>query len=154
MKTACRSGRASDLFTGGSSTASLEEIGSEDNLFSTYIDIEKLSDKGGVSNGLVHAGNLNPHLHFLHRTLDRNQAVGEQEEEEEARRQYERGGKRRKGRGGGGGASEGGEEEKEESSDSRSEKSSRGEQEEEEEARRRYERRGRRGRGGGGGASE
>ncbi|MED6138702.1 hypothetical protein PIB30_076938 [Stylosanthes scabra] len=47
----------SDPFTGGSSTASLEEIGSEDDLFSTYIDVEKLSGGGGASNGSVHAGN-------------------------------------------------------------------------------------------------
>ncbi|RDY07524.1 Transcription factor RF2b, partial [Mucuna pruriens] len=38
----------SDPFNGGSSTASLEEIGSEDDLFSTYIDVEKL---GGGANG-------------------------------------------------------------------------------------------------------
>lgn len=33
---------------GGSSTASFEEIGSEDDLFSTYIDVDKL---GGTGNG-------------------------------------------------------------------------------------------------------
>ena len=51
----------SDPFTGGSSTASLEEIGSEDDLFSTYIDVEKLGagagGGNGASNGSVHAGN-------------------------------------------------------------------------------------------------
>ncbi|XP_027930692.1 transcription factor RF2b-like [Vigna unguiculata] len=53
----------SDPFNGGSSTASLEEIGSEDDLFSTYIDVEKLgsstngagrgngSDQSGYGNG-------------------------------------------------------------------------------------------------------
>ncbi|XP_027336681.1 transcription factor RF2b-like [Abrus precatorius] len=44
----------SDPFNGGSSTASLEEIGSEDDLFSTYIDVEKL---GGGTNGSGRAGN-------------------------------------------------------------------------------------------------
>ncbi|CAI8597035.1 unnamed protein product [Vicia faba] len=39
---------------GGSSTASLEEIGSEDDLFFTYIDVEKL---GGCSNGSNRGGN-------------------------------------------------------------------------------------------------
>ncbi|EXC19534.1 Transcription factor RF2b [Morus notabilis] len=38
----------SDPFNVGSSTASLEEIGSEDDLFSTYIDVDKL---GGAGNG-------------------------------------------------------------------------------------------------------
>lgn len=38
---------------GGSSTASLEEIGSEDDLFFTYIDVEKL---GGCSNGSNRGG--------------------------------------------------------------------------------------------------
>lgn len=49
----------SDPFNGGSSTASFEEIGSEDDLFSTYIDVEKLgagrggngSDQSGYGNG-------------------------------------------------------------------------------------------------------
>ncbi|MED6175633.1 hypothetical protein PIB30_080234 [Stylosanthes scabra] len=77
MKTARRSGRESDPFTGGSSTASLEKIVSENNLFSTYIDVKKLSDRRGVSNGSIHVGNLNPHLHLLRGTLDlRNQAAG------------------------------------------------------------------------------
>ncbi|OIW14098.1 hypothetical protein TanjilG_19477 [Lupinus angustifolius] len=44
----------SDPFNGGSSTASLEEIGSEDDLFSTYIDVEKL---GGSTNGSGRAEN-------------------------------------------------------------------------------------------------
>jgi len=44
----------SDPFNGGSSTASLEEIGSEDDLFSTYIDVEKL---GGGANGAGRGGN-------------------------------------------------------------------------------------------------
>lgn len=44
----------SDPFNGGSSTASLEEIGSEDDLFSTYIDVEKL---GGSTNGSGRTGN-------------------------------------------------------------------------------------------------
>jgi len=44
----------SDPFNGGSSTASLEEIGSEDDLFSTYIDVEKL---GGGVNGAGRGGN-------------------------------------------------------------------------------------------------
>ncbi|MED6112927.1 hypothetical protein PIB30_066218 [Stylosanthes scabra] len=127
METARRSGRVSDPFTGGSSNACLEEIGFEDNLFSTYIDVEKLSGRGVVSNGSVHVENPDPHLHLLRRTLDlKNQAAREQEEEEEARQQYERGGRiRRRGKGGGGGASEHSEEE-EESPDSRSEKSSNG----------------------------
>ncbi|CAJ1970771.1 unnamed protein product [Sphenostylis stenocarpa] len=43
----------SDPFAGGSSTASMEEIGSEDDLFSTYIDVDKL----GGSNGSGTAGN-------------------------------------------------------------------------------------------------
>ncbi|XP_045823610.1 transcription factor RF2b-like [Trifolium pratense] len=38
---------------GGSSTASFEEIGSEDDLFFTYIDVDKL---GGVTNGLNQNG--------------------------------------------------------------------------------------------------
>ncbi|CAL5189810.1 unnamed protein product [Lathyrus oleraceus] len=42
----------SDPFTGGSSTASLDEIGSEDDLFSTYIDMDKL----GGSNDMGDAG--------------------------------------------------------------------------------------------------
>ncbi|KAG5052844.1 bZIP transcription factor 18 [Glycine soja] len=37
----------SDPFAGGSSTASMEEIGSEDDLFSTYIDVDKLSGANG-----------------------------------------------------------------------------------------------------------
>ncbi|MED6129216.1 hypothetical protein PIB30_105758, partial [Stylosanthes scabra] len=91
METAHRNGRVSDSFTGSSSTASLEEIESEDDLFSTYIDVEKLSGSGGISNGSVYAGNSDPHLHLLRRTLDlRNQAARKQEEEEEARRQYKR----------------------------------------------------------------
>jgi hypothetical protein len=37
---------------GGSSTASMEEMGSEDDLFSTYIDVEKLTNQsGGEGNG-------------------------------------------------------------------------------------------------------
>ncbi|RZB80983.1 transcription factor RF2b-like [Glycine soja] len=44
----------SDPFNGGSSTASFEEIGSEDDLFSTYIDVEKLS---GGANGAGRGGN-------------------------------------------------------------------------------------------------
>ncbi|KAK7276121.1 hypothetical protein RIF29_17254 [Crotalaria pallida] len=43
----------SDPFAGGSSTASFEEIGSEDDLFSTYIDVDKL----GGSNGSGGSGN-------------------------------------------------------------------------------------------------
>ncbi|KAB2616686.1 transcription factor RF2b-like [Pyrus ussuriensis x Pyrus communis] len=38
---------AADPFNGGSSTASLEEMGSEEDLFSTYIDLDKL---GGSNN--------------------------------------------------------------------------------------------------------
>ncbi|KAI4305064.1 hypothetical protein L6164_028453 [Bauhinia variegata] len=41
----------SDPFNGGSSTASLEEIGSEDDLFSTYIDVDKLGGPNGSGNG-------------------------------------------------------------------------------------------------------
>lgn len=44
---------------GGSSTASLEEIGSEDDLFFTYIDVEKLgngSDQSGYGNGAGTSG--------------------------------------------------------------------------------------------------
>lgn len=44
----------SDPLNGGSSTASLEEIGSEDDLFFTYIDVEKL---GGGVNGSNRGGN-------------------------------------------------------------------------------------------------
>ncbi|XP_061356950.1 transcription factor RF2b [Gastrolobium bilobum] len=47
----------SDPFNGGSSTASLEEIGSEDDLFSTYIDVEKLGAVGGGTNGSGRGGN-------------------------------------------------------------------------------------------------
>ncbi|XP_038901325.1 transcription factor RF2b-like [Benincasa hispida] len=47
---------ASDPFNGGSSTASLEEIGSEDDLFSTYIDVKKLGGNGG-GNFVDHNGN-------------------------------------------------------------------------------------------------
>ena len=36
---------------GGSSTASLEEIGSEDDLFSTYIDVDKLNSSSDAANG-------------------------------------------------------------------------------------------------------
>ncbi|KAL0537589.1 hypothetical protein IC582_026570 [Cucumis melo] len=46
----------SDPFNGGSSTASLEEIGSEDDLFSTYIDVKKLGGNGG-GNFVDHNGN-------------------------------------------------------------------------------------------------
>ncbi|KAF7816230.1 transcription factor RF2b-like [Senna tora] len=54
----------SDPFNGGSSTASLEEIGSEDDLFSTYIDVDKLggangSGGGGGGNGSDQNGNGN-----------------------------------------------------------------------------------------------
>ncbi|KAL2317371.1 hypothetical protein Fmac_031247 [Flemingia macrophylla] len=45
----------SDPFAGGSSTASVEEIGSEDDLFSTYIDVDKL---GGAGNGADPNGEL------------------------------------------------------------------------------------------------
>ncbi|KAM1226487.1 hypothetical protein ACFX13_005940 [Malus domestica] len=41
------SAAAADPFNGGSSTASLEEMGSEEDLFSTYIDLDKL---GGSNN--------------------------------------------------------------------------------------------------------
>ncbi|XP_054819236.1 transcription factor RF2b-like [Prosopis cineraria] len=41
----------SDPFNGGSSTASLEEIGSEDDLFSTYIDVDKLGGANGSGSG-------------------------------------------------------------------------------------------------------
>ncbi|OIV95657.1 hypothetical protein TanjilG_01451 [Lupinus angustifolius] len=44
----------SDPFNGGSSTASMEEIGSEEDLFSTYIDVEKI---GGATNGSGYAEN-------------------------------------------------------------------------------------------------
>ncbi|CAL1406276.1 unnamed protein product [Linum trigynum] len=37
---------------GGSSTCSLDEIGSEDDLFSTYIDVDKLTGGGGGANGV------------------------------------------------------------------------------------------------------
>ena len=40
----------SDPFNGGSSTASLEEIGSEDDLFSTYIDMDKVGGTGAGGN--------------------------------------------------------------------------------------------------------
>lgn len=48
---------ASDPFNGGSSTASLEEIGSEDDLFSTYIDVKKFGGNGGGNFGLDHNAN-------------------------------------------------------------------------------------------------
>lgn len=41
---------SSDPFNGGSSTASFEEIGSEDDLFSTYIDVDKLGGNGNGGN--------------------------------------------------------------------------------------------------------
>ncbi|KAI9118012.1 hypothetical protein K1719_010344 [Acacia pycnantha] len=41
----------SDPFNGGSSTASLDEIGSEDDLFSTYIDVDKLGGANGSGSG-------------------------------------------------------------------------------------------------------
>lgn len=41
---------SSDPFNGGSSTASFEEIGSEDDLFSTYIDVDKLGGNGNGAN--------------------------------------------------------------------------------------------------------
>ncbi|MED6151956.1 hypothetical protein PIB30_087278, partial [Stylosanthes scabra] len=47
----------SNLFTGGSITACLEEIGSEDDLFSTYINVEMLSGGEGASNDSVHTRN-------------------------------------------------------------------------------------------------
>lgn len=40
----------SDPFNGGSSTASFEEIGSEDDLFSTYIDVDKLGGNSADQN--------------------------------------------------------------------------------------------------------
>ncbi|XP_058744729.1 transcription factor RF2b-like [Vicia villosa] len=43
----------SDPFTGGSSTASLDEIGSEDDLFSTYIDMDKLGGSNDLGDGGV-----------------------------------------------------------------------------------------------------
>ena len=47
----------SDPFNaGGSSTASFEEIGSEDDLFSTYIDVEKLGGNGAGGNGADQSG--------------------------------------------------------------------------------------------------
>ncbi|KAF1891177.1 hypothetical protein Lal_00001318 [Lupinus albus] len=50
----------SDPFNGGSSTASLEEIGSEEGLFSTYIDVEKIggttNESGYVENGSDQVG--------------------------------------------------------------------------------------------------
>ncbi|MED6108242.1 hypothetical protein PIB30_021860 [Stylosanthes scabra] len=56
METACKSRRASDPFTGSLSIASLKEIRAEDDLFSTYIDIKKISGEGGASNDSVHTG--------------------------------------------------------------------------------------------------
>lgn len=50
----------SDPFTGGSSTASLDEIGSEDDLFSTYIDVDKLAGYAGAGNGADPGGNGEP----------------------------------------------------------------------------------------------
>jgi hypothetical protein len=41
----------SDPFTGISSTASLDEIGSEDDLFLTYIDMDRLGDAGADPGG-------------------------------------------------------------------------------------------------------
>ncbi|KAL5582856.1 hypothetical protein UlMin_015298 [Ulmus minor] len=49
----------SDPFNGGSSTASFEEIGSEDDLFSTYIDVEKLGGGGNGGNCVDQSGNGN-----------------------------------------------------------------------------------------------
>ncbi|XP_027938632.1 transcription factor RF2b-like isoform X2 [Vigna unguiculata] len=51
----------SDPFAGGSSTASMDEIGSEDDLFSTYIDVDKLggaNGSGGAGNGADPTGEL------------------------------------------------------------------------------------------------
>lgn len=50
----------SDPFTGGSWTASLEEIGSEDDLFSTYIDVDKLGVPNGAGNGADPVGDGEP----------------------------------------------------------------------------------------------
>lgn len=49
-------------FTDGSSTVSLEEIGSEDDLFSTYIDVEKFgraNGSGSDENGSHQSGDCN-----------------------------------------------------------------------------------------------
>lgn len=45
-----------DPFNGGSSTASFDEIGSEDDLFSTYIDIDKLGGNCGGGNDVDQNG--------------------------------------------------------------------------------------------------
>lgn len=53
----------SDPFTGGSLTASLEEIGSEDDLFSTYLDVDKVggsNGSGGSGNGTDPGGDGEP----------------------------------------------------------------------------------------------
>ncbi|KAK7300798.1 hypothetical protein RJT34_11649 [Clitoria ternatea] len=46
----------SDPFAVGSSTASMDEIGSEDDLFSTYIDMDKLGGANGSGNGADPSG--------------------------------------------------------------------------------------------------
>lgn len=68
----------SDPFTGGSSTASLDEIGSEDDLFSTYIDMDKLGD-GGADPGGNDEGEKNP-VRSRHRhsnSVDGSSSFGE-----------------------------------------------------------------------------
>ncbi|MED6169379.1 hypothetical protein PIB30_020855 [Stylosanthes scabra] len=49
-------GRHDEPVADSSSTASLKEIESEDDLFSIYIDVEKLSGIGGASNSSVYVG--------------------------------------------------------------------------------------------------
>ncbi|OIW04412.1 hypothetical protein TanjilG_32604 [Lupinus angustifolius] len=65
----------SDPFNGGSSAASFEEIGSEDDLFSTYIDVDKLGGSNGAGefcNGTDPGENgepseKNPNVRPMHR---------------------------------------------------------------------------------------
>ncbi|CAJ2652824.1 transcription factor RF2b-like [Trifolium pratense] len=68
----------SDPFTGGSSTASLDEIGSEDDLFSTYIDMDKLGDAGAdlVGNDVPEKNPVRPrHRHSS--SVDGSSSFGE-----------------------------------------------------------------------------
>lgn len=72
----------SDPFAGGSSTASMDEIGSEDDLFTTYIDVDKLRGANGVAgagNGAEPNGEKSParprHRHSS--SVDGSSSLGE-----------------------------------------------------------------------------
>ncbi|MED6222477.1 hypothetical protein PIB30_064829 [Stylosanthes scabra] len=93
-------------------TASLEEIGSKDDLFSTYIDVKKLSGGGGASNGSIHIENSDPLLHLLRRLkiCDVEQQGSKKKKNRRGDGTNEGGRRRRRGRerGGGGGNGSGG----------------------------------------------